>query len=137
MNNNWDLHNIWHNVYFFKEITVNLLLCWVWHQGVYQAHSSIRSFITKKFIRKVFHQCASSCAYQDNFHETKFFHTWMHWYGISAVCIKNCMSRCLSDMLMSTMNMKGKKGLNRKIQFVSNDESDNNSTVPCCHRNWN
>ena len=50
-------------------------------------------------------------------------------------CIKNCMSRCLSDMLMSTMNMKGKKGLNRKIQFVSNDESDNNSTVPCCHRN--
>ena len=25
-------------------------------------------------------------------------------------CIKNCMSRCLSDMLMSSMNMKGKKG---------------------------
>ena len=29
-------------------------------------------------IRKVFHQCASSCAYQDNFHETNLFHTWMH-----------------------------------------------------------
>ena len=51
------------------------MLLGVWHQGVYQDHPSIGGPYHNSWIRKVFHLCVSSCAYQVHFFKRNTCHT--------------------------------------------------------------